>query len=88
MIRTQINLEDNQYYLLTLEARQQNRSLSDLIRQLLAERLIQKTKKRKGLLALTFLDKSKNKKRERTSVAERHDDYLYGKFSKWEKFGK
>lgn len=33
MIRTQINLEEEQYRLLTFEAKRQNRSLSDLIRK-------------------------------------------------------
>lgn len=37
MIRTQINLEEEQYRLLTLEAKRQNRSLSDLIRKAVNE---------------------------------------------------
>ena len=39
MVRTQILLEPEQHHLLTEIARQENRSLSDLIRQLVDERI-------------------------------------------------
>lgn len=82
LIRTQINLEEEQYRLLQFEARQQKRSLSALIRKMLSKHITQKKKSQNGLLSLALLDKNKNKKRAKYSIAEHHDDYLYGKYSK------
>lgn len=85
MRRTQINLEEEQYQLLTLEARRQNTSLSQIIRDAIETKL-NKGQKRKSLGLLELVKHAAKEKTGRKSlsfsVAEHHDEYLYGKKSK------
>lgn len=81
MIRTQINLEEEQYRLLQLEAQRQKRSLSDVVREAVAKGLIMR-KKRYTLLDIAK-HAAKGKKDIPNDISENHDEYLYGKKSKF-----
>lgn len=85
LIRTQINLEENQYRLLTLEAQRQNRSLSDIVRETVDKKfnLIKKKGNAGALLelakqAVSFQKYNKNIPKD---LIEHMDEYLYGKKS-------
>ena len=85
LIRTQVNLEEEQYRLLQLEAQRQNRSLSDLIRETIDKKFI-KGKRKSNAGALLELAKhavSFKKYNVPVDIIENMDDYLYGKKSKW-----
>ena len=82
LVRTQINLEEAQYRMLQFEAQRQKRSLSDIVRESINYLNKRKTAKKKSLLTLASLDRSIKIKTTTESVAEHHDDYLYGKYSK------
>ncbi len=88
MIRTQINLEEEQHRLLTLEARRQRRSLSDLIRESINKDLKKKKKTNAGAL-FELAQKAVNFKKINPSVpddlSEHHDTYLYVKHPRGKK---
>ena len=56
MVRTQILLEPEQHHLLTEIARQENRSLSDLIRELVDERIAESKAQALAAAAQQLLD--------------------------------
>lgn len=87
LIRTQINLEEKQYRLLQLEAQRQNRSLSDLIRETIDKKFNKHQRKiNAGALsriAQHAVDFKKINPNAPDDLAENHDEYLYGRKSKW-----
>lgn len=87
MIRTQINLDDSQYHLLVQMARQQNRSLSEIVRESLDDKMRKKQTLQEPSL-LEALAKSatsmKTPKKFPGKTYDDHDRYLYGpKSPKW-----
>ena len=87
LIRTQINLEEEQYRILQHEAERQNRSLSDLIRETINKKFV-KVKRKGNAQALLNLAKHAVSFKEYNpsvpkDIVENLDDYLYGKKSKW-----
>lgn len=87
LIRTQVNLEEEQYRLLSLEAQRQKRSLSDLIRESLRNQFMRTKKKGNAHLLLELaqnaIDFKKIRPRPPKDLIENMDEYLYGKKSKW-----
>ena len=87
LIRTQINLEEKQHRLLTLEAQRQNRSLSDIIRETINKKFIQDQKSGNANTLLELAKHAVSFKKINPDVPddliEHMDDYLYGKKSKW-----
>lgn len=63
MIRTQINLEEQQHRILTIEAKRHHRSLSDLVRESIAKTLTktgpEKEKKELEVIAKNFVGAGK-----------------------------
>lgn len=84
MIRTQINLEEEQYRLLQLEAQLHKKSLSGIVREVIDKGFIVK---QKGNKKYTLLDiakyATKGEKDIPNDISENHDEYLYGKKSKF-----
>lgn len=87
LVRTQINLEEEQYRLLTLEARRQKRSLSDIVRETIDKKFIQPRKKDNAGALVELAKHAVSFKKFNPNVPddliENMDDYLYGKKSKW-----
>lgn len=87
MIRTQINLEEEQYRLLAFEAKRLNRSISDLIRESVEKQFVKKVKTFNASALLELAKHAVDFKKINPAVpddlAENHDEYLYGKKSKW-----
>lgn len=87
MIRTQINLEEEQYRLILMEARRQNRSLSDIVRESINKQFIKPHKKSSSgallMLAKNAVDFKKINPHAPDDLVENMDEYLYGKRSKW-----
>lgn len=80
MIRTQINLSEEQYRQLQLEAKRRSESLSAIIRKLIDKKL---TRKKKGN-AWVLLEMAKKAGHGPKDLAENYKEYLYGKKSpKW-----
>ncbi len=76
MHRTQLLLEDWQYQKLTKLARVKKRSLAEIIREWISERLKTKAKKNDPLFAAIGMIKGKKSK---TRISENVDAILYGK---------
>lgn len=96
MIRTQINLEEEQYRILTLEAQRQNRSVSALIRETIDKQLVRKSKKGNAKILLELaknaVDFKKINPETPDDLIENMDEYLYGRKSEqahlWKKTGR
>ena len=80
LVRTQINLEEEQYRLLQLESKRQNRSLSDLVRETIAKKFAPPKTKKNALLELAknAVNFKKINPRVPDDLIENMDDYLYG----------
>lgn len=93
LIRTQINLEEEQYRLLTLEAQRQKRSLSDIVRKTINKQFFKLYKKRSSNalleLAKNAVDFKMINPNTPDDLVENMDEYLYGRKSKeWGYFRK
>ena len=76
MHRTQLLIEDWQYQKLTKLAREHKKSLAEIIREWITERLKAHTKKEDPLFSAIGIIKGKKGK---TRISENVDDILYGK---------
>ena len=87
LVRTQINIEEEQYRLLILEAQRQKRSLSDIVRETIDKKFIKPQKKNNAGALLRIAQHAVDFKKINPNVpddlAENHDEYLYGRKSKW-----
>ena len=85
LFRTQINLEEEQYHILLAESKRQNRSIADLVRESVNKQFLKKREKYDifSLLIKHAVDFKKINPKIPSDIAENHDDYLYGKKSKW-----
>lgn len=84
MIRTQINLEEEQYRLLQLEAQLNKRSLSGIIREVIDKGFMMKQRSKKKYTLLDIAKHAtKGEKDIPNDISENHDEYLYGKKSKF-----
>lgn len=85
MIRTQINLKEEQYRLLQLEAQRQKQSLSELIRETIDKKFRKSRKSGDALLELAknAVDFKKINPKVPDDLIENMDEYLYGRKSKW-----
>lgn len=82
MIRTQINLTEEQYRNLQLEAKRKAQSLSAVVREKIDKAI---AKKKKGN-AWVLLEMAKKAGHGPADLAENYKEYLYGKKSlKWGK---
>lgn len=92
MIRTQINLTRKQHRLLKLEARRQDRSVSDLIRETINKQFLKKKKQKNTNVLLELAKNAVDFKKINPDVpddlVENIDEYLYGKRSKWKYLSK
>lgn len=86
MIRTQINLEEEQHRLLVLAAQKEGKSLSELVRITIDKQFINKLKKNKPSLAEALLKSAVNFRKINPGAPDdmsvNHNAYLYGRKSK------